>query len=327
MSELAHLIDQHPNVRLCSSSELYPGSKGEGLSLLVIEGPLSKAVIALQGAQLLSFQPVGGSELLWLSPNCNFTPGASLRGGVPICLPWFGVNRQDPNKPKHGFARNLEWQLSELTETPKGGFELRFALESEANELFEHAFSAELHLRLDATAALNLTVKNRSQEAFDCSWALHSYFSVTDLSQAKVKGLAGREYLDNLEAFAAKQQIDDLEFEGEVDRVFPGIDNALAVMGGPVIAIAHYQCPSVITWNPGAQKAAGMADVGPGKERGFVCVERGAVLNEQWRLTAGETRTGGLEISEISAKQMESLFEHSQVVQATTAKTQEREPS
>lgn len=300
MSELASLIDQHPSIRLSSSKDHYPSSKGEGLSLLVIEGPLSKAVISLHGAQLLSFQPKGGSELLWVSPNCDFTPGASLRGGIPLCLPWFGVNRQDPSKPKHGFARNLEWQLSELNQTAEGIFELRFLLDSEPNELFAHAFTAELHLRLGTTAALNLTVKNRSQKAFDCSWALHSYFAVEDLSQTRVKGLAGRTYLDNLEAFAAKQQVENLQFEDEVDRVFPGVDNALTILGQPQIAIAHYQCPSVITWNPGPEKASGMADVGLGNEQGFVCVERGVVLDEQWHLAPGESQTAGLEISEIT---------------------------
>lgn len=309
MSQLANLIDQHSNISLRSSREVYPDSRGEGLNLLVIDGPVSKAVIALQGAQLLSFQPKGGSELLWLSPNCDFTPGASLRGGIPICLPWFGVNRRDPSKPKHGFARNLEWQLSELNETPEGGFELRFSLDSEPNELFAHAFGAELHLRLDATAALNLTVKNRSEEAFACSWALHSYFAVKDLRRARVQGLAGRQYLDNLEALATKQQAGDLEFTGEVDRVFPGVDNAVALVSEPLIAIAHYQCPSVITWNPGPENAAAMGDVGLGNEQGFVCVERGAVFDEHWHLVPGESRTGGLEISEISAKQLNSLFE------------------
>lgn len=300
MSQLANLVDQYLHVRLCSSIDFYPNSKGEGLSLLVIDSPLSQAVISLQGAQLLSFHPKGGSELLWLSPNCDFTPGGSLRGGIPICLPWFGVNREDPSKPKHGFARNLEWQLSELNETPEGAIELRFLLDSEPSELFAHAFTAELYLRLGATAAVNLTVKNRSQEAFDCSWALHSYFAVENLNQTRVKGLAGRNYLDNLEAFAAKQQVEDLQFEGEVDRVFPGVDNALTILGRPQIAIAHYQCPSVITWNPGQEKASGMADVGLGNEQGFVCVERGAVLDEHWHLAPGETQTAGLEISEIS---------------------------
>lgn len=308
MPQLANLIHRYSNVRLCSSSDFYPSSKGEGLSLLVVDSPLSTAVIALQGAQLLSFQPKDGSELLWLSPNCDFTPGGSLRGGIPICLPWFGVNRQDPSKPKHGFARNLEWQLNELSETPAGGFELRFSLDSEPNELFDHPFSVELHLRLGKTAALNLTVKNRGQKAFDCSWALHSYFAVKDLSQTRVIGLAGRKYLDILEAFAAKPQTEDLEIDGEVDRIFPGVDTTLAIAGEPLIAIAHYQSPSVIIWNPGPEKAAGMPDVGLNNEQGFVCVERGAVLDEQWHLAPGETQTGGLEISEITPSQLDASF-------------------
>lgn len=298
MTDLHALIARHPSVTVTSSGERFPHSGGEGLPLLVVKTPLSEAVVSPQGAQLLAFRPAGGSELLWLSPNCQFKPGGSLRGGVPVCLPWFGVNREDPSKPKHGFARTSEWHLQDLHAMADGGYELLFQLDSERNELFDFAFAAQLRISLGYTAELNLTVSNCEQRPFDCSWALHSYFPVSSLDKVRVRGLAGRTYLDNLQNFAPKQQTEDLAFKGEVDRIFPGVDNALEIVGQPAIKIVHHQCPSVITWNPGPEKAAQMADVGTDHEQGFICVERGAVLDEQWRLAPGESRTGGLEIAE-----------------------------
>lgn len=296
MLRLKTLLDQHSAVNLVSSRELYPEG-GKGLPLLKIETALCTAVISLQGAQLLSFKPTEGAELLWLSPKCQFESGASLRGGIPLCLPWFGVNRDDPGKPKHGFARNSDWQLENLHQMADGGYELLFQLDSEPNSLFDYAFRAQLRMTLGHTAGLDLTVINRDQRPFACSWALHSYFPVSDLDSVRVKGLAGRDYLDNLEAFARKRQTDDLAFVGEVDRVYPGVDNALEILGRPCIKVTHHQCPSVITWNPGAANAAKMADVGVGREQDFICVERGAVLDEQWHLAPGQSRSGGMEIA------------------------------
>ena len=104
--ELQTLIAQSPFLELTSSQQHYSHAKGDGLPLIRVCTPLCEAIISLQGAQLLEFKTHIGTPLLWLSPNCNFTEGTALRGGVPICLPWFGPNTEDPSKPKHGFARN-----------------------------------------------------------------------------------------------------------------------------------------------------------------------------------------------------------------------------
>src|SRR5690606_34335953 len=100
------------------------------------------------------------------------------------------------------------------------------------------------------------TVKNTDASAFSCSLALHSYHPVSSLADVRVKGLAGKYYLDNLENHAQKFQQDDVSFDGEVDRVFLAVDNSLLIEGQPAIEITHHNCPSVIVWNPGATLAA-----------------------------------------------------------------------
>lgn len=299
--ELRALLDRNPALTLLSSKEIYPNSLGEGLPLIQVQTPLCSAVIALQGAHLLEFKTAEGSPLLWLSPNCNFTEGTALRGGVPVCLPWFGVNPQDPKKPKHGFARNRSWELREAHAGADGAYELVFYFTSTANDLFAHDFSAQLRMTLGHSAKLELTVENTNARDFDCSWALHSYHPVTSLADVKVLGLAERTYLDNLEGHAPKHQSGDVVFRGEVDRVYPAIENALTVVGTPTINITHANCPSVIVWNPGKENAAKIADIGAGQEQHYICVERGAVLSETWKLTARERKTAWLDIREVAS--------------------------
>lgn len=299
IQQLDGILQRCDFLQLTSSQAQYPGSQGKGLPLLRVQTSLCSAVIALQGAQLLDFQTTNGEPLLWLSPNCDFSPGVALRGGVPICLPWFGPHPTDATKPKHGFARNQPWQLTHALLVTGGAAELTFRFNSTASSLFAFSFSAELKMTLGHTAKLELTVINTDEKAFDCSYVLHSYYNVSHLNDAVVKGLSGKTYRDKLENYTDKTQVGDVRFPTEVDRVFPGITNNLSIESTPHIAISHHNSPSVVVWNPGAENAAKMADVGAGNEQHYICVERGAVFDEQWHLQAGESQTGWTEFKEV----------------------------
>jgi len=298
-NELLNIINRCDFLQLTTSQQAFSGSKGSGLPVIKLTTAKCDALIAVQGAHLLTFKTSSGEPLLWVSPNCNFTPGVALRGGVPVCLPWFGPNI-DPAKPKHGFARNRDWQLTNAILLTNDDAELIFNFTSPANELFDFNFSAQLIMTLGDKIKLEIKVSNFDTKSFDCSWVLHSYHPVSSLEKVLVKGLAGRTYLNNLENHAAKIQQGDVDFPGEVDRVFPDIENTLEIVGVPNIDIKHHNCPSVVVWNPGAENAAKMPDVGAGNEQGYVCVERGAVLDEKWNLLAGETKSAWVEISEAS---------------------------
>ena len=167
--KLNHLIKNCDFLELASSHSIFPGSKGAGLPILRVTTPAFTACIALQGAHLLSFTATMGSPLLWLSPNCDFTPGVALRGGIPVCLPWFGPHQLDPKKPKHGFARNRDWQLTDAHCEPDGQAQLVFSFVSPANELFDFNFSAQLTMTLGSSIKLDLTITNTDTRAFDCA--------------------------------------------------------------------------------------------------------------------------------------------------------------
>lgn len=298
-NDLEAVINSCTFLSLVSSKDAFLNSKGTGLPLIAVETPSCKALVALQGAHLLSFSAADGKPLLWVSPNCDFTPGVALRGGIPVCLPWFGPNPLDAQKPKHGFVRNQDWQLSDAKLLANGNTQLTFRFNSAANELFDFAFSAQLIMTLGSQIKLDMSVSNNDTVNFDCSWALHSYHPVSSLNDVRVKGLASKTYLDNLEGHTVKTQQDDVSFPDAVDRVFPGVENAVEILGSPHIAINHHNCPSVVVWNPGPINAANIADIGAGNEQGYICVERGAVLSEKWTLTAGETRSAWIEIAEV----------------------------
>lgn len=296
---LEQLVAKSSFLRLTTSKAQYPDYPGAGLPLLVVETGLCSAVIALQGAHLLEFKTTDGDPLLWLSPHCDFTPGVALRGGVPLCLPWFGVNQTDATKPKHGFARNNYWSLGDAHLLSDGSVELEFLFLSDANNLFPYDFSAELRMTLGKSAKLELTINNTDTEDFDCSWAMHNYHRVSNLADVRVLGLADRDYFDNFEQYAKKNQIGDVAFNAPVDRVYPAIENPVVIKGSPSIEITHHNCPSVVTWNPGAEAAAGIKDIGAGNEQFYICVERGAVLVEKWHLPAGTSQSAWMEFKQI----------------------------
>lgn len=296
---LEQLVAKSGFLRLTNSHEQYPDAPGTGLPLLAVETSLCSAVISLQGAHLLEFNTISGDPLLWLSPNCDFTPGAALRGGVPLCLPWFGVNQTDPAKPKHGFARNSFWELGKAQLLSDGTAELEFLFLSDANQLFPFDFSAELRMTLGNSAKLELTVNNTDTDDFDCSWAMHNYHRINSLTDVRVLGLAGKKYFDNFEGYAEKQQTGDVNFPGPVDRVYPEIDNSVTIKGSPTIEIKHSNCPSVVVWNPGVEAAAKIADIGTGQEQFYICVERGALLGEQWHLPAGTSKSAWMEFKQV----------------------------
>jgi glucose-6-phosphate 1-epimerase len=293
---LEEIIANCDFIKLSTSKDVYPQAPGSGLPLLCINTDLCSATISLQGAHLLEFKTTMGSPLLWVSPACDFTPGTALRGGIPLCLPWFGTIA---GKPKHGFARNNFWQLADAHSLPDGNVELEFLFVSYANPLFPYDFSAELRMTLGNTAKLELTINNTDDEDFDCSWVMHNYFPVHNLGDVCVQGLTNCSYNDSLDNNTTKYQHDDLKFTGAVDRIYPGINNSLRIIGTPGIEINHSNCPSVVAWNPGSEAAATIADIGAGQEQFYICVERGAVLAEQWHLPAGKSMSAWMEIKQM----------------------------
>ena len=303
------MLEQAYRISRLLSSAVYPDCHhvDGGLPLYVIENPLGRMVVCEQGAQVLSFIPNGKKDLLWLSPLAEFSLGKAVRGGIPVCLPWFGVNQRDKQKPSHGFARNVNWQLANIADAddPQQGActRIEFVLEQfkeQPHALFSYPFSARLIFLMGDSLSIHLQLSNTGSEPLPLTWALHSYHPVASLASARVSGLDGCEYLDNTCALARKVQSSDVVFDGELDRAYINAGNQQTIVSGTqsnnAISIEADNCDSAVVWNPGLEKATELKDVGADNFQQFVCVERGNVFDNEVMLQPNETHKASLQI-------------------------------
>ncbi len=266
----------------------------EALPLLEIRNANIEAVIALIGAQILECS-VQGVNLLWLSPKAKFEPGKPVRGGIPLCAPWFGIH-PDPNKPKHGFVRNGLWTLENVMKE-KENVKLVLSFSHKPDAVFPHAFRMNYTVNISDSLALQMDIKNTGTNSMPITWAFHSYHPVSDLKTASVTGLEGLTYLDATDSFTPKPQNGPIRFGTEVDRVYENVPERQILNTVPSIEIAAQNCPSAIIWNPGPELSKGMGDVGEKGYLDFVCVERGAVHGNMLTLPAGQSHTASLQIA------------------------------
>lgn len=268
------------------------------LTIIRVATELSSCDVALQGAQVLSFIPAGKKDLLWVSPKAIYEEGKAIRGGIPVCLPWFGVNQRSPEKPKHGFARVSRWHFKGTEMLNHGAVQLQLRLdefESERHPLFDFCFSAELTLTISESLTIDLAVKNCSSQTMPLTWALHSYHPVSDIDGIKISGLADCAYLDNTDGLSRQFQNGDIAFEGELDRAYLDVPEQQVIHDIQSIEIRS-KAPSAVVWNPGSVLAATMSDVGGNNAQYFVCVERGAVFDNEVPLESAAVYRSSVEI-------------------------------
>lgn len=258
-----------------------------GLPFIHIHNAHAQAHISLYGGQVLSFRPHAHTDLLFLSEQALYQDGKAIRGGVPVCWPWFGPDPQALGRPNHGFARTQQWALRHTASTAEGETQITLGLTDtpDTRALWPHAFELTLDIRIGATLELVLTTRNTGTAPFDITQALHTYLAVSDSAQATVHGLDGCRYIDNATGAhgALRQQADSVRFEAEVDRIYTGAPAELALVDGAgqrTLRIASAGSQTAVVWNPGATVAARMADLPSGGERHFVCVETANAAND-----------------------------------------------
>lgn len=275
---------------LTNTSTEYNGP-APGLPLIKIETQIFSALFSVQGAQLLSFQPAGDKDWLWLSPVAKFQQGKAIRGGVPICAPWFGPHPTEPDFPKHGFVRNQDWSLVQVEFTAPGEVKIEFGFDwsDEHAALCADPFSISARFYLGREIRVEFVVENKSTRALPLTWALHSYFAVSDIAQVAVKGLETREYVDTVHNNKRVVDNEVINFTAEVDRVYESVPETQAIVDNgsterTVLLVSAENAPTAIVWNPGAKLAAKMDDVGKAHFNNFICVERGAAWGNKLEL-------------------------------------------
>lgn len=266
-----------------------------GLPCLVLAHPRGGRVeVYRHGAHVASYRNATGDELLFVSRDSRFDERSAIRGGVPVIFPQFA--EQGP-LPKHGFARTAEWDVVERSASDgEARVVLRLTDSTETRAVWDHAFRAELAVRLGADGvAMEMSVENTGEAPFDFTCALHGYFRVDDVARASVLGLAGVRYRDKVAGEDEKAQAEDaLTIAGEVDRIYVDAPETLRVRdeaGGRTIILTRGGFADAVVWNPGPELARSLPDLGDDEYLKMLCVES-ANAGAPVRLPPGERWTG-----------------------------------
>jgi glucose-6-phosphate 1-epimerase len=258
-----------------------------------IKNSYAEAQICLYGAQIISYIPKDEVDVLWLSPTSYFTEGKAIRGGIPVCFPWFGPHPSDQSKPQHGFGRIVNWELFETCITPENETEIKLRLKSSAltKSYWPFDFLAEMIFIIGKSLTVTLRVTNQSNLPFEYSCALHTYLRVAAIADCSILGLQGHLYQEDSEKIMHAQKESNLLINQEVDRnylntvgyyslVDPNLNRTICIhkMGSQVTTV----------WNPGSQKSQALKDMPDDGYKNFVCIEAVNTLNNVIHLAPGD---------------------------------------
>lgn len=275
-----------------------------GLERLVLSASDGEAVVYLQGAHLAHFQPKGEKPVLWMSAESRFEAGKPLRGGVPICFPWFGPKAGAPDAPLHGFARILPWTVAAVA--PEKDGDLRATLELTADAAarggFPHELALSLTVRVGRALRLDLAVQNTDAAPRVFEAALHSYLAVSDVRQVCIGGLEGVAYVDKTAGMARQPGASEpIVIAGETDRVYLGATGTVTIEDPGWrrrVVVGKSGSSTTVVWNPWVAKAKAMPDFGDEEWPGMVCVETANAMDDAVTLAPGATHvmTATLEV-------------------------------
>jgi len=262
-------------------------SRGE-LEYIEVSNTLSSIKIALQGAHIFDFSVKGKKPLLYLSERARFEKGIPIRGGVPICWPWFGPHPSDQNLPNHGFARISIWEHLLTQEISPEKTKIIMVLRSSPQSLKYWPFHFELKLEIliSDRLELRLITKNTDEKDFAFSQALHSYLLIDNIHTTQLHGLDKTSYYNKVNNTHDNLQKGSLSFTQEVDRVYHGVEGSLLLKDHEVKTIGSQ---TVVIWNPGKELVKKMPDLSSYED--MLCIESASGLENEIILTPSSTHT------------------------------------
>jgi glucose-6-phosphate 1-epimerase len=255
-------------------AQVVPGNEGQ--PKIRITSVAASAEIYLHGAHLTSWIPAGAEEVIFLSSKARFQEGKAIRGGVPICFPWFNAKFDDPKAPSHGLVRTKTWELESITHE---GNAIAVALSTSHDEATQkwwpHDFRAVQRITISTRLQMELSVTNTGAAPFTFQEALHTYYRVGNVRHVRLVGLDDVSYLDNTEGNIEKIQYGDNTFDQRIDNAYINTKTELELTDPSLnrrILIGKQHSHNTVVWNPWAELANGMADLGDEWPH-FLCVE------------------------------------------------------
>lgn len=256
--------------------------------------PQSRATVALKGAQVLSWRPQGRDEVLWLSPAARLDGPKAVRGGIPVCWPWFGPHPSDASAPAHGLVRTAPWQIAESEHSAgSASVTLAFNVEPDETAFWPHAARVSLRVEAGEDLRLTLTTENTGDAPFGLTAALHSYFAIGDIAAVEITGLEHRDFIDQLQpgkTIPAGQR--PVRFDRETDRIYTSAPEDVLIRDPSLrrmIRIAKSNSPSTVVWNPWIEKSERLGDLGEDGYRRMVCVETARIGCDAARIAPGRS--------------------------------------
>jgi len=267
-----------------------------GLIKVLVCNSFASGEIYLHGAHVTQYQPAGAKPVLWMSGMSMFEEGKPIRGGVPICFPWFGPLASNPVAPGHGYARIREWTLVAAEATDDGATALTLQTTIDHFELsYRVTWGRELSM------ALSVKLCESSSQAATFEEALHTYFAISDIKRIRIEGLESTGYIDKVDNATKKPASGQpIRFDGECDRVYLDTQADCLLHDEQwqrTITVSKAHSHSTVVWNPWVNKSAKMADFGDNEWPGMVCIETANVGPNAIKLSPGESHTMNAEIS------------------------------
>lgn len=265
-----------------------------GLVVADFTNAQAMAALCLQGAHLMSWQPKCQAQpVVWLSRDAKMAVGKSIRGGAPVCWPWFGAHATEATFPGHGYARTVPWQVMESGVEPNGATRLTLRLvdSDKTRAQWEHSCNVELSVVVGETLRMSLTTENTGTHDFVIGEALHTYLQIGDIAAVRVTGLEGCEYWDKVGGSVLKKQDGAVTFASEVDRVYINTANECVIHDDKLKRRIHIKksgSQSTVVWTPWVEKANKMGDMGqPDGWREMVCIESVNAIENVVTVAAG----------------------------------------
>ncbi|MDD2781239.1 D-hexose-6-phosphate mutarotase [Sulfuricurvum sp.] len=251
----------------------------EGFPIALITTPHATAAISVYGAHLLSYTFASDeNDLLFLSEKAIFKEGTPIRGGVPICWPWFGPDPEGKGRSDHGLARTRMWSVvsSYLLKDQECSISFELSDSPETYVLWPHRFRLILKVTVGKSLTMELTTQNRGDSTFEITQALHTYFTVGDITQTKITGLEGFTYIDKTDESREKKEDTPIIIEAETDRVYPTDGGDIAIQDSALkreIHIVSEGSRTAVVWNPWIRVCEQKADLAMEDYKKMICVE------------------------------------------------------